>query len=162
MAYAITTPDGQQIYKVFEIPLPDGSTDYARYGVLPVEKEIPDGFKQNGWQIVDGVCKPILVEKEPTVEPHPFEVGAGQIRAALIALGWVEITNLTNPDADLDTWALGLISNIPDQSQRLIATVLWHNAGGFKFDNEFIVFAAGVLGKTEEERKQLFRIAATF
>jgi hypothetical protein len=97
------------------------------------------------------------------VNSYPPEVGSFQIRAALVAKGWVTITNADNPDADLDAWALGLINTyVSDPAKRIIARMAWHNASGFKFTNEFIVLISAVLGKTEEDRKELFRTADTF
>ena len=99
--------------------------------------------------------------------PYPPEVGSGQIRAALIAEGWVAYPDPQNPtrtpDEVLDAWALGLINTyVADAGQRVIATLLWHNASGFKFGYVFIELIAGVMGKSLEQRKQLFRTADTF
>ena len=103
----------------------------------------------------------------PVEPPYPPEVGSGQIRAALIAEGWVAYPDPQNPtrtpDEVLDAWALGLINTyVADAGQRVIATLLWHNASGFKFGNVFIELIAGVMGKSLEQRKQLFRTADTF
>jgi hypothetical protein len=90
-------------------------------------------------------------------------VGSFQIRAALVARGWVTITNPDDPDADLDTWALNLINTyISDPQQRMVARMGWRNASGYKFHNEFIVLICAALGKTKEDRKDLFRTADTF
>jgi hypothetical protein len=106
-------------------------------------------------------------EPPPVEPPYPPEVGSGQIRAALIAEGWVAYPDPQNPtrtpDEVLDAWAIGLINTyVADAGQRVIATLLWHNASGFKFGNVFIELIAGVMGKSLEQRKQLFRTADTF
>jgi hypothetical protein len=87
----------------------------------------------------------------------PQEVGAGQIRAAMIASG------IAQTDEELD----GLIeaalnSVITDQTQRSIAIALWRYAGGFKRHNAFILAAQVALQKTDSEIDDLFRLAAQF
>ena len=134
--------------------------------------EAPDGTPApQGWEVMTVAEFEAWRDAElaagwapPPVEPpYPPEVGSFQIRAALVAKGWVQITNADNPDADLDAWALGLINTyVSDPAKRIIARMAWHNASGFKFTNEFIVLISAVLGKTEEDRKELFRTADTF
>ncbi len=102
-------------------------------------------------------------EPEPYVEPVPQEVGSGQIRAALVALGWITLTNPSNADAEVDAWASALIElAVSDPGQKAIAHLLWRNASGFKRENQFILLVATILEKTSEETDTLFRTAATF
>lgn len=91
-----------------------------------------------------------------TSTPVPQEVGSGQIRAAMIVAGIA-----ANDDA-LDGLIEGALANIPDATQRAIATTLWRNASSFKRDNAFIESARAALGKTSSEIDDLFRLASTF
>lgn len=161
--YALLKPDGT-FHRVVREDLPGGSTDYAAFGVLPVNDVVPEGYYRNGWQIANGVCEPVLVETPaPGPGPVPFEVGSGQIRAALVALGWVTIQNPSNADAEVDAWAAALIElAVQDPGQKTIAHLLWKNASGFKRQNQFILLVATILEKTSDETDTLFRTAATF
>lgn len=158
--YALLKPDGT-FYRVVNDNLPGGSTDYAAYGVLPVNNVIPEGYSRTGWQIVNGVVEPVLIETPPS--PVPFEVGSGQIRAALVAAGWVTITNPSNPDPEIDTWVSAMLeAAVPDTGQKTIAYLLWHNASSFKRNNQFIALVSALTGKTQQQTDDLFRLAATF
>jgi len=161
--YAILKPNGS-LHRVVNEALPGGSTDYASFGVLPVNQTIPEGFYRTGWQIVNGVCEPVLVENPaPGPEPVPQEVGSGQIRAALVALGWVTVQNPSNADAEVDAWGSALIElAVSDPAQKTIAHLLWKNASVFKRNDAFVLVVAAVLQKTSEETDTLFRTAATF
>lgn len=161
--YALLKPDGS-FHRIVREDLPGGSTDYAAFGVVPVNDVVPEGYSRNGWQIVNGVCEPVLVEiPEPGLPPVPFEVGSGQIRAALVALGWVTIQNPSNADAEVDAWAAALIElAVQDPGQKAIALLLWRNASAFKRNNPFILLVATILGKTGEETDTLFRTAVNF
>jgi hypothetical protein len=87
----------------------------------------------------------------------PKEVGAGQIRAAMIASG------IAQTDEELDALIeTALNSVIANQTQRSIAIALWRYAGGFKRHNAFILAAQVALQKTDSEIDDLFRLAAQF
>jgi len=76
MSYAIVTPAGT-LFRIVNSDLPAGKTA-AGLGVLEVDATIAAGYRQDfsqgsetarGWQIVDGVARPILAAiPGPTVE----------------------------------------------------------------------------------------------
>jgi hypothetical protein len=98
-----------------------------------------------------------LANPQPPAVAVPAEVGAGQIRAAMIAIGIA---------ADVDALdaliATSLEQNIANATERAVALALWRHAGAFKRDNAFVLTAATALGKTSAEIDDLFRLAATF
>lgn len=95
----------------------------------------------------------------PLTEPMPVpaEVGAGQIRAAMIASGIA--ANVDALDALITT---ALNAAISDSLQRAVALALWQYAGSFKRDNAFVEAARQALGKSHTEINELFRLANTF
>lgn len=80
MNYAIKTPDGLGLHKVFlNAELPAGKT-LAELNLWPVNPAIREGFRQDfsqgprnarGWQLVKGVVVPHIVEIPPDPEPDP-------------------------------------------------------------------------------------------
>ena len=102
-------------------------------------------------------------EPEPYVAPVPSEVGSGQIRAALVAEGWVTITTPSTPDPEIDAWVSALIeAAVANPGQKAIAYLLWHNASVFKRTDQFVLMVAALTGKTSEQIDQLFTTANTF
>jgi hypothetical protein len=102
-------------------------------------------------------------EPEPYVAPVPSEVGSGQIRAALVAEGWVTITTPSTPDPEIDAWVSALIeAAVANPGQKAIAYLLWHNASVFKRSDQFVLMVAALTGKTSEQIDQLFTTANTF
>jgi hypothetical protein len=93
----------------------------------------------------------------PVVAPVPAEVGAGQIRAAMIATGIA--ADVEALDALITT---ALETSVPDATQRAVALALWRHASAFKRDNAFVEAARLALNKTPAEIDALFRLAATF
>lgn len=87
----------------------------------------------------------------------PAEIGSGQIRAAMIAIGIA-----ADVDA-LDTLiSTALAENIADATERAVALALWRHATTFKRNNAFILTAAAALGKTPAEIDEVFVLGATF
>ena len=83
--YALLKPDGT-FHRVVREDLPGGSTDYAAFGVVPVNNVVPEGYYRNGWQIVDGVCEPVLVETPAPPEKTPEQQKAEALRAEAQAI----------------------------------------------------------------------------
>ena len=148
---------------------PDATTIAECREYRGVAPSLPDGYEEmtpqeyQAWvdaEIANGWAPPVV---PPPPEPVPQEVGSGQIRAALVALGWITLTNPSNADAEVDAWATALIEGaVPDPATKAIAHLLWRNASTFKRDNQFVLLVATILEKTTEQTDQLFRTASTF
>lgn len=165
MPYAILTPDGSAIYRIIHEPLPDGSQNYAAFGVLPVNDAVPEGKRRTGWQIVNGVAEPVLEDAPIAQPPAPDEAGAYQIREAMILEEFFTPSTPAPDYQELDNWVEGLIDQaIPiaqAAAQNAAAKRAWRTATVVKRSNSLVPLVAAAAGKTEEQVSQLFRTAVT-
>ena len=142
-------PEPKQYYLV-ESPakvnpiLWDGVSDYnpPEGWILMTQEEF------NEWRLQN--------PEPPQVISVPQSVGSGQIRAALIVSG------VANSDDALSATIEAALDQISDPAQKQIAITLWRNASEFRRDNQFITMAQIMLGMTNEQIDDLFRLAATF
>lgn len=93
---------------------------------------------------------------EPMPQPVPAEVGSGQIRAGMIALGYA-----ADMDA-LDALIAAQLAAIEDATQRAVAVALWRHATVFRREHTVISQVAAALEKSPADIDALFRLAATF
>jgi len=68
MSYAILTHDNKGIHSVRFEDLPDGSQNYAAFGVAPVNETVPEGKARVGWVLVDGVACGVFEDVVPYIE----------------------------------------------------------------------------------------------
>jgi hypothetical protein len=112
--------------------------------VLPVNQTIPEGFSRTGWQIVEGICEPVLVENPaPGPAPIPQEVTRRQFFLAVHASMGLTRTQLR---AAIESEA-GLID--------------FDEAQTFRRDYPLLSALAAQLGYTSEQIDQLFQLANT-
>jgi hypothetical protein len=95
--------------------------------------------------------------ESPPAPAVPAEVGAGQIRAAMIASGIA--ADVDALDAQI---VAALAANVPDATQRAVALALWRHATAFRRDHATIALVSAALGKTSAEIDALFILAASF
>lgn len=160
--YAILKPDGS-LHRVVNEALPGGSTDYSSFGVLPVNQTVPEGFSRTGWQIINGVCEPVLVETPTPTVFVPPEIGRGQLHAAFTVLGWITPASPSTIVAETHTWISGMIeAAIADSGERTVAHALWGTATTFKRNHPFMALVAAMAGKTGEDLDTLFITGSSF
>ena len=94
----------------------------------------------------------------PPVAPVavPSEVGSGQLRAAMVRLGWA-----ANDDVINATIEAAIEAAIPAGTTREEARTLWRNASAFKRDHAFLGLVAVAMSKTADDVDALFITAAT-
>jgi hypothetical protein len=161
MPYAILNTDNT-IHKIEYSNLPDGSENYSKYNVLPVNLTIPSGHYISNWFISGGTVHPITfpIFNQKRV---PEKVGSGQIRLALIANQWVVISDPENADIEIDNWVFNLInSGITGVSDKMSAKLLWRNASQFERRSPFVTGAAFIAGKSSDDIDDLFIVANQF
>lgn len=89
--------------------------------------------------------------------PVPRKVGAGQIRAAMIASGIAATVD------ELDTTIEAGIDALPiTAKEKEIARALWRSSTQFIRDYPTILAVQSALGKTDADVDDLFRLASTF
>jgi hypothetical protein len=96
-------------------------------------------------------------EIEARLPKPPHEVGAGQIRVAMIELGFAK-------DGDaLDTYVFGVIDSLPIlPKQKAQARVLWKHAAVFRRDNEFIQLFQIATNRTDADMDAIYFLADTY
>lgn len=117
-----------------------------------------DGETTQGFTLSQEEIDEAIAYQDPPLPPKvPYEVGAAQIRAAMLASGFAETEEALNVMVE------GIInSTVPAGIEREIALVLWYKATQFKRDYPLILAAQQALNKTDEEVDDLFRFAETF
>jgi len=119
---------------------------------LPERIELTEeGNLPEGVELTEAEIDAALAYEPPAPPaPVPQEVGAGQIRAAMITTGIAP--DLATLNATFESFLAG----------NEIGLALWRHATSFKRDYPLIEAARIALGKTTEEVDDLFRLAATF
>lgn len=108
-------------------------------------------------EIANGWAPPVAAS-----DAVPPEVGAYQIREAMIRHGFF-VPETPQPDYKLlDAWIEGLMDMaITNAAQNAAAKRAWRTATAVKRGNEFLPVVAWAAGKTEAEVDELFRLAVT-
>jgi len=142
--YALLKPDGS-FHRVVNEDLPGGSTDYAAFGVLPVNDVVPEGYYRNGWQIVNGVCEPVLVEIPPPPAPTvPWAISNADLRRQLVLRG-------INP-----ALILGYLNSLEEGAAKWLAIADWEFANYFERSHPMLNQLAPSFGLTVEDVDAMF------